>query len=259
MRRRLWRAAALLAATVMLTACKSELYSGLQEREANQMIAALLDAGIPASKEIARGNVATVLVDNSRFAEAIAVLNARGLPETTYESLGDVFQKEGLVSSPVEERARFIYAMSQELGKTIAEIDGVLSARVHVVLPEADMLGRDFKPSSASVFIRHAEDARVESFTSQIKMLIANSIEGLQYDNITIVTVVAAQTADAAFRPPQMTQVAGIWVHPGSAERLQMTLGGLLLLGIGGLGAAAAPVLMRNMRRRDRLEDEGTL
>lgn len=256
---RLRASALLLVAALTLAGCKSELYSGLQEDEANQMIAALLDAGIPASKTVARGNLATVMVDESRFAEAIAVLNARGLPEQTYDSLGDVFQKEGLVSSPVEERARFIYAMSQELGRTVAEIDGVLSARVHVVLPETDMLGRDFKPSSASVFIRHTADAKVEDFTSQIKMLVANSIEGLSYDNITTVMVPAAQTADAAFRPPQMVQVAGIWVHPESAERLWMTLGGLALLSLGSIGGAMAPMLLRRIRRQGPLDEEEAL
>lgn len=169
----------------MLSGCKAELFSDLSEREANQVVAALMSVGIPASKSASRGDGVTVLVDESRFAEAIEILNAKGLPSDQYDSFGDVFQKDGLVSSPIEERARYIYALSQELSRTIAQIDGVLSARIHVVLPETDMLGRDFKPSSASVFIRHLEDARIAKFTSQVRLLVANSIEGLVYDNVT--------------------------------------------------------------------------
>jgi len=53
-----------------------------------------------------------------------------------------------------------IYALSEELSRTVSEIDGVISARVHVVLPENDPLRRDLVPSSASVFIRHDSSLR---------------------------------------------------------------------------------------------------
>ena len=141
MRATLRRALGVCLIALALAGCKAELYSDLSEREANEIIAALMEIGIPAAKDVGRGDGVTVIVDEGRFAEAISHLNARGLPSTRYESIGDVFQREGIVSSPVEERARYIYALSQELSRTVGEIDGVLSARIHVVLPETDMLG----------------------------------------------------------------------------------------------------------------------
>lgn len=217
------RGAVLCLVLLLLAGCKEELYSGLNEREANQMIAALMDAGIPVTKQAGADGI-DLMVPDTRFAEAINLLNARGLPTATYESIGDVFRKEGIVSSPIEERARYIYALSQELSETIAEIDGVLSARVHVVLPETDMLGRDFQPSSASVFIRHAENASVSEFTAQIKNLVANSIEGLVYDNVSLVTIPAAGPVTEV-SAPALEQVLGVWVHPGSVRRLQGMFG----------------------------------
>lgn len=228
MLRTICRYLAVAAACFVLSGCKSELFSDLSEREANQVVAALMSAGIPASKAASRGDGVTVMVEETRFAEAIELLNARGLPSQKYDSFGDVFQKEGLVSSPVEERARYIYALSQELSRTIAEIDGVLTARIHVVLPETDMLGRDFKPSSASVFIRHAEDARVARFTSQIRLLVANSIEGLVYDNVTVVAVPAETKAVDVAQGPVLVDLMGIWVHPNSQNRFWMAFGGLI-------------------------------
>ncbi len=232
------RFAAIFCAALVLAGCKSELYSNLSEREANQMVAALLEVGIPASKQGSGAGLVAVFVDDQRFAEAMAILDQRGLPSATYQSLGDVFEKEGIVSSPVEERARFIYAMSQELGRTVAEIDGVLSARVHVVLPETDMLGRDLKPSSASVFIRHDPLAPVDGFTGQIKMLIANSLEGLVYDNVAVVSVPAAKTTQQGYKAPEFAQVMGVWVHPASEVRLWTMFGG-----IGALMACALAAL----------------
>ena len=71
---------------------------------------------------------------------------------------------------------------------------------------------------------------------------MANSIEGLVYDNITVVTVPATVT-ETAETTLVLEQVAGIWVHPASAQRLWMTLGGLALLALGCVGLAAMPYL----------------
>lgn len=252
--RRLSAAGTALALLLLLGGCKTELYTGMSEREANEMVAALVAGGIPAAKTPGAQGL-TVTVDEARFAEAVAILEARGLPARTYDSMGDVFRKEGLVSSPTEERARMVYALSQELSRTIAEIDGVQSARIHVVLPEADMLGRDVKPSSASVFVRYAPGSNVESYSTQIKLLVANSIEGLLYDNITVVMVPAAaapaETAAPGVAAPVLDSVLGIWVHPASAARLWATIGGLLALSALGFLMAGWPWLRGRLRRRD--------
>ena len=179
-----------LFSLLLLAGCKVELYSNLTEQEANQVIATLINAGISVEKSSSRDGI-TVTVEESSFAEAVDILDKLGLPAHKFKSIGDVFQKSGIVSSPTEERARYIYALNQELGNTVSEIDGVLSARVHVVLPESDILGRQFKPSSASVFVRHVDGVPVEKFTPHIKMLVANSIEGLVYDKVSVVTIPA--------------------------------------------------------------------
>lgn len=253
------RLCAALCLVLALSACKTEMYTGLGEREANDMVAALVAAGIPADKQPGAEGL-TVRVDQARFAEAMAILEDKGLPAHKYESMGEVFKKQGLVSSPTEERARLIYALSEELSRTVAEIDGVLSARIHVVLPESDMLGRDVKPSSASVFVRYAPGSNVENYAAQIKLLVANSIEGLLYDNITVVMVPAdAGAADAERKAaPRLVNVLGVWVHPASAGRLYAMLGSLTALASAGFLLAGWPwVQARRRRRADPLMTEG--
>lgn len=245
-----FRFVAVLGLLLAVAGCKAELYSGMSEREANEMVAALLTAGIPASKS-AGAEGQSIMVDDARFADAMAVLDARGLPARQYASMGDVFQKEGLVSSPTEERARMIYALSQELSRTIAEIDGVLSARIHVVLPESDMLGRDVKPSSASVFVRYAPGSNVQDYSAQIKLLVANSIEGLLYDNITVVMVPAA-ASEQQVAPVEFVNSGGLWLHPGSVQRFRLMMGGMLVVTFAALALAALPFVRSRLAQRKR-------
>jgi type III secretion protein J len=131
----------------------------------------------------------SVSIDESRFAEAVQVLNDNGLPKEEFSTLGQVFKKDGLIASPVEERAEMIFALSQELSRTVSEIDGVLSARVHLVLPENDPLRQQLVPSSASVFIRHRASVPINDLIPQIKMLVANGVAGLSYDKVFVILV----------------------------------------------------------------------
>ena len=219
----------LLAALLILAGCKTDLYSGLGEHEANEIVSVLLRAGIDADRATDKSGEVTVRVERERFAEAIETLRGQGYPRRRYANLGEVFEGGGLVSSQMEERARFVFAMSEELSRTISEIDGVLSARTHVVLPTSDPLSRDVTPSSASVFIRHAEAAPVDALAPQIKHLVANSIQGLDYGKVSVVFVPVPRPPEPepAPAPPPAAPVA-------AAPLLAAGLGGgglVLLLG----------------------------
>ena len=234
------------AALLLLAACKVELYSGLEEREANEMVAILLHQGIAAEREVTKDRGLVVSVEEDRFADAVDVLRRNGYPREHYDSIPNVFKGEGLVSSPVEEQARLIYALSQELSRTISEIDGVYSARVHVVLPDSEGLKVASAPSSASVVIRHRADIDLTKLTPEIKMLVANGIKGLLYENVSVVFL---PTDPEAATPPiadPLTNVAGFWVHSSSAPWLE----GLLALVAVVVVAAAGAIGWMVWRRR---------
>ena len=125
-------------------------------------------------------------VVESRFAEAVNLLERRGLPRNPHQGIGEVFKKTGMISSPSEERIRFMDALAQDLAKTISAIDGVVDARVHIVLPENDPFARHALPSSAAVAIRSRWDADVTDVIPSIKGLVKNSIEGLTAEKIMV-------------------------------------------------------------------------
>ncbi len=183
------RLAVAITGVLMLAGCESELYTDLDQRQANEIVATLLQHGIAAERTFGKGDRVSVSVDSSRFADAVTILNDNGLPKQKFATLGDVFKREGLVSSPVQESAQMIYALSQELSRTVSDIDGVLTARVLLVLPENDPLGEKVVPSSASVFIRYRADTPIEHLVPQIKMLVANGVAGLSYDKVSVILV----------------------------------------------------------------------
>jgi type III secretion protein J len=173
-------------AALLLAGCNSqELYSKLSERQANEMVAALRAAGINADKKSQEGTFSVVTAAKD-FPAAVNTLKAQGLPREQFDSMGKIFKREGFVSSPLEERARMLHALSQEISNTIANIDGVITARVHLAVPERSPLADKAKPSGASIFIKHRADKDLASQVSQIKALVVNSIEGLPYDNVTV-------------------------------------------------------------------------
>jgi type III secretion protein J len=245
--RTLGRALVLLAA-LLLSACETELYNNLDQRQANEIVASLQQRGIPAQRVTVKGGTYTVVVDKGRFAESVTILKDAGLPRQEFQTMGQVFKKDGLVSSPTQERAQMIFALSQELSRTVSEIDGVLSARVHLVLPENDPLRQQLVPSSASVFVRHRSNARVGNLVPQVKMLVANGVAGLAYDKVSVVLVPVDSQAPTQAQDLEMVSFFGMWMHRDNLAQAMWMFFGLVALVVvlaGGLGV----VLFRRSRR----------
>lgn len=173
---------------LLITACKGPLYTELDEGDANDMLSVLLRHGIDSEKiKENKSGLFSIHVDTSHTAVAIQILKKQGYPREKFLKVDDLFKKDGLISSPLEERVRYIYALSQDVQETLARIDGVVTARVHVVLPQNDPFRDEVKPSSASVFIKYLPDSHLEDIKSEIKLIVEKSIEGLSYDKVSVV------------------------------------------------------------------------
>ena len=179
---------AVALAAMLLAGCDKEatLHSGLGERQANLVMAALLDAGITCRKTPGEEGTWNVLCSEAKFAQAVNLLERQGLPREPRQGIGEVFKKTGMISSPSEERIRFMDALAQDIARTISMIEGVVDARVHVVLPENDPFARNTLPSSAAVAIRSRWNADITDLVPSVKALVKNAIEGLQYEKIQV-------------------------------------------------------------------------
>ncbi len=225
---RMSRFVIVLVTACLLQACDMDLYSNLDEREANAMVAVLLRDGVPASRKVQDDGRITVVVDKDRFAQAMALLDAAGLPLQNFSNMGEVFKGNGLVSSPIQERAQMVYALSEELSHSVSQIDGI-SARVHVVLPDNDLLKRVISPSSASVLVRYDPGVDIDPLIPQIKTLVANGISGLSYDGVSVTAIKAAAVPGKGQGQAPLARFMGLWIVADNLAWAWLLFGGLLL------------------------------
>jgi type III secretion protein J len=225
--RRLGLAAA-LALSLVLAACggKVDLMASIAEADANEVIAALAGAGISATKVAGKEGMVGIQVPTQYAARATDTLRQLGLPRENFTGMGQVFQKSGMISSPLEERARYLYALSQDLSATLTRIDGVVFARVHLVLPEKGSALEKDSPSSAAVFIKHRADHDLEVLQPQVRRMVVNSIPGLTSDRVSIVLIPSNVKIDNA---GALVSVWGVNVPASAAGRLDMLLWGMLV------------------------------
>jgi type III secretion protein J len=180
-----------------LGACKKELYQGLTQREANEMVAVLSDSGIEAERE-KDGTSYRVMVDSDDMARAVRATSAAGLPHEAFKSLDEIFPPNKLISTPLEQKARLGFAMNQDLAKSVMAIDGVTFARVHVSVPESDLRGAPIGKTTASVAVRIKPAADVTLIVPHIKMLVSNGVPNLDYKDVNVIAVDGSFTTSKA-------------------------------------------------------------
>lgn len=222
-----------MLACLALSACKTDLYSRLDEKQANEIVAILRESGIGSDRRVDKDKSITVTVDDAGFAAAVEILKSKGYPRQSFSTMGEVFNSGGLVVSPTEERAKMMYALSEELARTISSIDGVLTARVHIVLEESDLLRQNSKPSAAAVFVRYAAAVPADQFLPQIKMLVANSVSGVTYDKVSVILLpVTAQT------PPPRPILSGLGGTDLGVPPTLIAVGAAVLVLVGAIAIA---------------------
>jgi type III secretion protein J len=236
----------LLAMLLALSGCsQQDLYANQSEEQANEMIAVLSEGGITAGKAPGEEGTWNVTVDQGDFAKGVELLRARGLPREKFASAGDLFKQTTMGDTTVAQHARLIFSQEQELNRMISQFDGVVSAQVKLAMPQPNALGEKTQATSASVLVKHRTGFDLRSKSAAIKSLVANGVEGLAYDNVSVVIEPAQQL-------PIVKADEGM-INVGTLLQVIM---GILALGLLFLGFRA--YMRRKRRARTEIVTEGT-
>lgn len=184
----------LICCISILSCCgngKVAILQGLTQNAANQVIVKLGSNNIEASRLLEKGGTYSVMIDSNNRVAALTLLEQNGLPEKPVVTLGDEFQKDGFISSPLEEQARFIYALEAQITDMISLIDGVSNVSVQITLPPPsdNMLQAENIKSAASVLIKFRPGYHLEVYTTRIKQLVANAVPGLTPDHVEVLFI----------------------------------------------------------------------
>jgi type III secretion protein J len=233
-------------------ACSTNILHGIDERAANDAARALERAGIGAEKVAEDNTGANGTANGARFtlrvstgdgARALDLLRALGLPREPRHGFSETYGRPSLIPTPSEERARYVDALAGEIERTLEGVDGVVSARVHLVLEEEDPLAVDAKPRAGAraAVLLTTLPGRTPIAREDVQRLVAGSVSGLDAAAVAVVvTAPAAEPTGAA----TLTAVGPLRVTPGSRALLV----GALVAGLGLLALLAALLLVTARR-----------
>lgn len=162
---------------------KSLLFADVDMQEAGEITQRLDQADIPYEL---RGDGSAIYVARSRVLEARMMLSADGLPSRG--SIGyEIFDEpDALGQTQFQQNINRLRALEGELARTIASLDGISSARVHLVLPERQLFQRESEQPSASIVLGLRRDALTPGQVRAIRNLVASATPGLTSNRVTI-------------------------------------------------------------------------
>jgi len=196
----------LLATLLLISGCKEEaLLNGLNQNQANEVVALLQKNNIEASKRNIAKSGYSVYVGLRDFSAAVDLTTIYNLPSKPRVEIAEMFPGDALISSPRAEVARIYSAIEQRLEQTLNQISGIVSSRVHVSYDishtDAEKKG---KPMHIAVLLRYdTANNAPENLIADATRLLKNSFSNVEYDNISVVMTPAPEAYQL---PPAQTK-----------------------------------------------------
>jgi flagellar M-ring protein FliF len=160
------------------------LYGRLGDKDISEIVAAVQEQGI--AYQVGNGGTA-IYVPADQVHKLRMALASKGIPAG--EGVGfEIFDRSNFGISDFVQRTNYLRALQGELSRTIAQVRGVRSARVMIVMPENRLLFSDQKAKpTASVFVDTNSANLPQENVNAIRFLVANSVEGLHADDVALI------------------------------------------------------------------------
>ena len=233
---------------------KSLLYSNLDLKEAGSITAALDQAGV---KYEVKGDGSTILVPRDEVASTRLMLSGKGLP--TAGSVGyEIFDNSSaLGQTDFVQQLNRQRALEGELARTIGALDGITSARVHLVLPKRQLFEEDAEQPASSVSIGVGGREPTAEQVRAMQNLVAGAVPNLRPDRVTVVdqhakTLSGGETGMAAEADSRKSEV-----EQRIAKQVKTLVEGLVGAGKARVNVSADLDLARVTTQEEKFDPDG--
>jgi len=161
------------------------LFGNMAPAESSEVVDVLQQMNVDYKLDPTTGAVLVPAADLQTLRMKLA---AEGLPRSAALGMEMLNQDQGFGTSQFIERARYQRAMEEELSRSIAELNNVRSARVHLAIPKQSVFVRDRKDPTASVVVHlYAGRTLDQSQVAAITHMVASSVPDMKNADVTIV------------------------------------------------------------------------
>jgi type III secretion protein J len=214
----------------LVSACAVPIAADLDDSEANRVYVVLDRANVAAGKEPDPAAEGKWRIDVARddVPRALALLREEELPRRRPTGVLDAVGKGSLVPSEAAERAQIALGIAGDLERTLEDIDGVLSAHVHLSMPASPARDLTAAHGSAGVLIEHRGSTPPVSVES-VQRLVAGAVGGVLPTDVSVVLVARAAPASSG-DAQSLAHLGPIAVARRSMRELQAALAVLAAL-----------------------------
>lgn len=162
----------------------SVLFTNLTPEDASAALAEITKQDLKA--ELANGGT-TILVPENVVDRLRMDLQSKGV--VTGGTVGfELFDGKQYGLTEFTQNVNFKRALEGELTKSIESLQGIQSARVHLVLPKESLFKKTDSGATASVVVRLGRGARLApNQIAGIQSLVAGSVENLAVESVTVI------------------------------------------------------------------------
>jgi flagellar M-ring protein FliF len=161
------------------------LYTDLSNIDSGAIAAKLEESEIPYEMS---PDGSRITVPENDVGRARMLLASEGLPNGG--SMGyEIFDEQsGFGTTNFVQNINQVRALEGELARTIASVETIRSARVHIVLPQRELFSREQRTSTASVFLGVRPGAVIErEQIAAIQSLVASGVPDLKASEVSII------------------------------------------------------------------------
>lgn len=177
------------------------LYGELSPAASSEVVRSLEEKSIRYKMD---GRTGLISVAGDKVRQTRLRLAGEGLPQGQSSGYDMLNEEAGMGVSSFMEKARFDRALEQELSSSIASLDSVRAARVHLALPAQSAFVRKKNKPAASVLVslypgRELSDSQLAG----VVHLVAFSVPGLEAEQVSVVDnkgkLLSAQNTNDSF------------------------------------------------------------